>query len=644
MLADRSARGLSPLGWAARVAETVREVNAQRVVAEVNQGGDMVRSVLAAAGCPVAIRPVHASRSKRARAAPVAALYEQGRVVHTAAFPALEEEMMAFGVAEGAGSPDRVDALVWAVTDLMLGREAAPRLRALRPEHAAAVAPRRPGDPHDPHPRLVRRAAVARACAGPDPTASETEAKSSPTRRLIALTGGGQARWTPLDYAALAKEGYAGNPVVHRCVRMIAEASASLPLVVHAADGARAGPDHPLQRLLDRPNPEDSGPDLMERFFGALQTSGDGYLECAGDPDAPPSELYALRPDRVRVVPGRDGWPQGWIYTVDGREALLARAADGSAPVLHLKLYNPLDDVYGLSPLQAAAKAVDVHNASSAWNKALLDNSARPSGALVYGSASGERMTEEQFDRLKAELADQHSGALAARAAPAAGGRTRLEAHGADARGARLRRGQARGRARDRPGVRRAAAAPGRTGRQHLLQLQGGQRRLLALGGRAAGAARSPRAHRVARPALRWRDGRRGLGRRSRACRRAHRPVDAAGRLPLHHRRRAAAHGGPAAHARPRRRAGRGVVSDLGPPPSWRIDRQVTPAVILALMIQTGAALLWAGGAAERIAAVERRMDRQSGVNERLARLEAQADANRLSLDRIEAKLDRSTR
>ena len=85
-------------------------------------------------------------------------------------------------------------------------------------------------------------------------------------------------------------------------------------------------------------------------------------------------------------------------------------------------------------------------------------------------------------------------------------------------------------------------------------------------------------------------------------------------------------------------------MSELGPPPSWRIDRQVTPAVILALMIQTGAALLWAGGAAERIAAVERRMDRQSGVNERLARLEAQADANRLSLERIEAKLDRSPR
>ena len=76
-------------------------------------------------------------------------------------------------------------------------------------------------------------------------------------------------------------------------------------------------------------------------------------------------------------------------------------------------------------------------------------------------------------------------------------------------------------------------------------------------------------------------------------------------------------------------------------PAGWRLDRQVTPAVILALTIQTGAALVWSGGAAERIASVERRLDRQSGVSERLARLEAQADANRASLLRIEAKLDR---
>jgi HK97 family phage portal protein len=84
-------------------------------------------------------------------------------------------------------------------------------------------------------------------------------------------------------------------------------------------------------------------------------------------------------------------------------------------PVLHLKLYHPADDHYGFSPLEAAAFAVDVHNASGAWNKALLDNAARPSGALVYGGGeTSERLSEEQFERLKAELAEAHTGAMSA--------------------------------------------------------------------------------------------------------------------------------------------------------------------------------------------------------------------------------------
>lgn len=82
-------------------------------------------------------------------------------------------------------------------------------------------------------------------------------------------------------------------------------------------------------------------------------------------------------------------------------------------------------------------------------------------------------------------------------------------------------------------------------------------------------------------------------------------------------------------------------MSDTPTPPGWRFDRQVTLAVVFALVVQTGGALLWAGGAAERIAAVERRMEGWAGVAERLARLEAQADANRASLLRIEARLER---
>lgn len=133
VLADRSARGLSPLGWGRVAVAAAVEFSADAVIAEANQGGDMVRSVLVQAGCETPIKLVHATRAKTARAEPVAALYEQGWVVHCGAFPALEEELMALGSERGPRrSPDRADALVWAVTALMLGeRRAGPRVRIL---------------------------------------------------------------------------------------------------------------------------------------------------------------------------------------------------------------------------------------------------------------------------------------------------------------------------------------------------------------------------------------------------------------------------------------------------------------------------------------------------------------------------------
>nr|WP_246263588.1 terminase family protein [Caulobacter soli] len=131
VLADRTAKGLSPNGWARRAVDAAVSWTADALVAEANQGGDMVRSVLAQAGPPCAVKLVKASVGKRARAEPVAALYEQGRVVHCGAFPALEEELMALGSGDLDHSPDRADALVWAVSELMLGVGRRPRLSVL---------------------------------------------------------------------------------------------------------------------------------------------------------------------------------------------------------------------------------------------------------------------------------------------------------------------------------------------------------------------------------------------------------------------------------------------------------------------------------------------------------------------------------
>lgn len=238
--------------------------------------------------------------------------------------------------------------------------------------------------------------------------AEAPEIKDSRAGPLIAFASGGRARWTPRDYASLATEGFGRNPVAYRCVRMISEAAAATPLVVFA-DEARAD-DHPLARLLARPNPEQSGEAWLEALYGALQTAGNAYAEAVGD--GAPEELWALRPDRMKVVPGRSGWPEAWDYAVDGRTVRIGRAADGWAPVLHLKLFHPTDDHYGFSPLEAAAFAIDVHNASGAWNKALLDNSARPSGALVFNGRDGERLTGEQFDALRSQIDEAHAGAI----------------------------------------------------------------------------------------------------------------------------------------------------------------------------------------------------------------------------------------
>lgn len=215
------------------------------------------------------------------------------------------------------------------------------------------------------------------------------------------------AHWPSRDPGAFAREGYARNAIAYRCVRLIAEAAASAPLKV-------APFDHPLARVLQRPNPEQTGVELFEAFFGHLQVSGNAYLEAAGvADDEPPRELFVLRPDRMRVIPGPNGWPVGWEHRAGNivrrfdRDPLTERA-----PILHLKLFHPADDWCGLSPMEAAAYAIDIHNAGGAWNKSLIDNAARPSGALVYSGAGGaDRLSEEQFQRLKTELEDSHVGA-----------------------------------------------------------------------------------------------------------------------------------------------------------------------------------------------------------------------------------------
>lgn len=133
VLADESFAPAKPHEWARRAIALYHRLEADLIIAEVNQGGDMVAAVIAAEDCEVPVRKVRANRGKALRAEPIAALYEQGRVRHAARFPALEDEMCDFshtGLSSGR-SPDRVDALVWALNDLFGRRESRPRIRVV---------------------------------------------------------------------------------------------------------------------------------------------------------------------------------------------------------------------------------------------------------------------------------------------------------------------------------------------------------------------------------------------------------------------------------------------------------------------------------------------------------------------------------
>ena len=233
--------------------------------------------------------------------------------------------------------------------------------------------------------------------------------KASAAAPVMAFHGTGRAVWTPRDVRSMARTGYEQNPVGFRAVRMVAEAAAALPMVL--SEGNARLVEHPVLQLLTRPNPGQDGQSFLEALYGHLQLSGNAYIEgAAHDVRGLPRELHVLRSDRVRVVPGADGCPMAFEYTVGSKTHRWSMSAD-VRPILHLKGFAPHDDHYGISPLAAAAASIDIHNAAARWSKALLDNAARPSGAIVFQGKDGGVMSEEQYERLTREIEDNHSGA-----------------------------------------------------------------------------------------------------------------------------------------------------------------------------------------------------------------------------------------
>ncbi len=212
--------------------------------------------------------------------------------------------------------------------------------------------------------------------------------------------GGGQAAgaW-PQDYGGQVREGYLRNPVVQRAVKVLVEAVASAPL---------AGTDAAVALVRAR----SAGQELLETVAAHLLLHGNAYVQILDDGAGGVGELYALRPERVSVEADASGWPVAYRYRVGERVTRIPVEEAGGRPALiHIRAFHPTDDHYGLGCLCAAAGAVAVHNAAATWNKALLDNAARPSGALVHDPGDGAVLSPDQFARLRAEMDDAFAGA-----------------------------------------------------------------------------------------------------------------------------------------------------------------------------------------------------------------------------------------
>ena len=232
------------------------------------------------------------------------------------------------------------------------------------------------------------------------------ETKESATGRILVMNPQ-EAAWSNRDYKAFADEGYRRNVVAYQSINRIAEAVASVGWEVWRDD--KQVTESPLLDLLARPNPMQSGSEFISAKIGYLMIAGNSYDE-AVDVGGEPKEMYTLRPDRMSVLPSDNGFPRGYVYKVNQREVMWE--VDGfthESPIRHMKLFNPLDDWYGMSPIEAGSYAIDQHNESMSWIQSMLQNSARPSGAL--STKDDNTLSDDQFKRLKTQIEDQYTGA-----------------------------------------------------------------------------------------------------------------------------------------------------------------------------------------------------------------------------------------
>ena len=217
-----------------------------------------------------------------------------------------------------------------------------------------------------------------------------------------------------ISYEDLATDGYSENAIVYRCVNEIANNASRVKINLFRGD--QEVDNHPLLDLLYKPSPTMSQVEYFQSVYSYLLIAGNNYMLSVGGDNTPPTELYNLRPDRIKIRTGTRAMPVAYDYMLKGQvvESYDVDQATGSSKVKHIKLFNPLDDYYGMSPIQASSVDIDQHNLANKHNVNLLQNGARPSGAVIFNpkdeTGGHVQLTDVQRNQLMNDVNQRFSG------------------------------------------------------------------------------------------------------------------------------------------------------------------------------------------------------------------------------------------
>jgi len=238
------------------------------------------------------------------------------------------------------------------------------------------------------------------------------ERKASEVAPSVAFGTIGTPVWTPRRYDSFAKEGYQKNVIARRSIEDISKCAASVPwqLFRRTAGGREQVSTHPILDLINKPNPTQSWTAIIHANIAFLQISGNMYFEAVapenGMNQGTPNELWTKRPDRMKVIPGTTG-VIGYEHEVNGQKFRWpVNFVTQQSAILHIKLFHPLNDWYGMSPIEAAAKGIDIHNQANAWNISLLQNNANPGGIL----STDQELQDTQVNRLGKLIKEKWAG------------------------------------------------------------------------------------------------------------------------------------------------------------------------------------------------------------------------------------------